>query len=232
MAILTGAQMITEARRDCVDTDTFDPAFIDNIYLTKINKYYLLWHQKIERRISRVTALASGYTIAGSVLFGDSNGSNLDWYEIVTVYRAPSDSATVGAPIEITRLDRVLRLQDSSPTEQAAITLVAFQRMGSAAVGAIGSWRVYVWPIPNVQNNLLVYVRRWPTVLAVGDTPDVTELGAYTISKLAAAEIAGMMGEDEAFIAHILRDVPDEIMTAMDIPRPPWRHAPMEERVA
>ena len=62
MAILLPAEMITEARRDCVDTDSVDPAFADAVYITKLNKYYYMWYEKMERRQQRLSATATGFT--------------------------------------------------------------------------------------------------------------------------------------------------------------------------
>src|SRR3989304_10066355 len=113
--------MITEARRDCVDTDSVDPAFADAVYITKLNKYYYMWYEKMEKRIKTQTATQNGLTLTIGVT--GANATPTNYFEIVRVMRGASASAVLGVPIEIRPLANILRLQDSTPTPQAAPTM-------------------------------------------------------------------------------------------------------------
>jgi hypothetical protein len=232
MAILLPSEMITAARRDCVDTDSVDPAFADAIYLTKLNKYYLMWSQKIEQRITVLTPTQSGLTYAASDATKTTTPVNI--FEIVEAHSTSGASVTLGTPLE-PRTASWIRHKQQGNTADAPIYYSA-TRAASAALASVGAWSVAIYPIYNGAGSVRIalYVRAWPALMAAADTapPDVTELGAYTISKLAAAEIAGMMGEDEAFIAHILRDVSDEIMSQMGVPRIGHKRPVREEQAA
>ena len=62
--------------------------------------------------------------------------------------------------------------------------------------------------------------------------PDETELAAFTISKLAAAEGASIFGEDADFIGNIVRDISDEVFEQLKMPRPGFVSPAQSERAA
>lgn len=235
MAILLPAEMITEARRDCVDTDSVDPAFSDAVYLTKLNKYYYLWYEKVERRTIPYGATATGLSFATGVFYAPTS-SKLNIFAIDRAYLAADGTSSLVFTGSLEIVDPAiinrLVLSDSVP---ATPTKISFHRELASSVSTIGNWRALVHPIPSAETTYVtIMARAWPALLtaASANPPDVTELAAYTISKLAAAEIAGMMGEDENFIGHILRDVSDEIMAQIGIPRPGFKPPSYEERAA
>jgi hypothetical protein len=225
---LTG--MIGQARIDCGDTDEIDPALTDDIYQSFINEYYLLWHQKVERRTSEVTPTDSGltYTTGVSVL----TTTPTDWIEIVEAYKVTGSGVVFGTPLEIMDPASILRMQASDPAPGTP-TRIAFTRLASSSTANVGKWRAFVHPIPDTTYYVGILARKWPVLLgSPTDTPDLTELEAYTVARLAAAKAAGIFGEDQEFIGNILRDVPDQILSQIGVPRPGLKAPPYEERAA
>jgi len=211
---LTG--MIGEARADCADTDPVDPAVDDSIYTTKINKYYLLTHARDEKRVAEMTATASGYTFAISEKV--KTGTPLNWFEVVQAFRVAAAGNVYGAPLSIRPVHEVLRLQSSSATPGTP-TIVGFTRHATSVAASIGKWDAYLHPIPDATCYVGLLVRAWPVLLSgSGDTPDLTELEAYTVAKLAAAEVAYILGEPER-AEWILRSVPDETLAHYGVAR-------------
>jgi hypothetical protein len=225
---LTG--IIGQARIDCADTDEVDPAVEDDIYTSIINEYYLLWHQKVERRTTEVSPTDSGLTFTAGLTVVTTTPT--DWIEIVEAYVVSAAGDVFGTPMEIVEPATILRLQQSDATPGTP-TRVAFTRIASSTTSDIGKWRAFVHPIPDATTYVGLLVRAWPTLLSSPtDTPDVTELEAYTIARLAAAKVAGIFGEDQEFIGNILRDVPDQILSQIGVPRPGLKAPQYEERAA
>lgn len=233
MAILLPAEIITQVRLDIADSDptTADRCFSDTDILAKINKYYLKWYEVMERRSGLLSATSSGLTFTAAQFLAVTTPT--DVFAIDRVMLAPSAGATAGPALPIYPEYRIQKMSEVSPTP-AAPRAVAFSRTSSGAVSTIGAWRVVITPPADATYYLALLCRRWPTLLTAGSTnpPDCTELGAYTIGKLAAAELAGIMGEDETYVRHILRDVPDEVAAEMGVQRPGLRPVPMKERAA
>lgn len=211
---LTG--MVGEARVDCADTDTVDPAADDSVYTAKINKYYLLTHARDEKRITEQTATQTGYSVTANTKV--MTGTPTNWYEIVQAFRVSAVGNVYGAPLAIRPVHEVLRRQDSESTTGTP-TIVGFARHAASTTASIGKWDAYLHPIPSATTYVGLLVRAWPTALsASGDTPDLTELEAYTVAKLAAAEVAYIFGEPER-AEWILRSVPDETLAHYGIHR-------------
>lgn len=226
---LTG--LIGQTRALYVDVDPVDPAHDDSVITARLNENYLLYSLKVEKRVTPQTATQSGFslTVANA---GIAESTPLNWYEVVEAYRAASAATAYGTPIEIVKVQDVLRLRASDPTPGIPAK-IAFTRLASASSANIGKWTAYAYPIPDQTYYAGTLVRAWPTELAsAADTPDLTELAAYTIARIAAAQLAAAVGEDETFIRHILAPIPDETLELMGMPRPGFRAPAEEERAA
>ena len=90
--------MIGQARLLAADFDEVDPALDDSIYTSLINRYYLLWFERVERRIANITA-ADAFTFAQS----DTNVTATDqtWFEIVAAFIGTNQGSAYGTPVEI-----------------------------------------------------------------------------------------------------------------------------------
>jgi hypothetical protein len=222
--------MIGQMRIYMADTDSNDPAMSDSICTSILNKWYYLWHERVERRLVSVTATASGFSFAQAATSATSTPTN--WYEIAEAYKASGVGVEYGAPLEIVPPTVLLRLQNSHTT-QGTVSKVAFMRPATALSASVGKWTCIVHPIPDAATYISLMVRQWPTALSIStDTPDVTELAAYTISKLAAAEGAAIFGEDAEFIGNMVRDIPDEVFEQLKMPRPGLISPTAQERAA
>ena len=208
--------MVGEARMDCADTDSVDPAVYDSIYTTKINKYYLLTHARDEKRIVEVSATDSGYTFTAALKV--KTGTPTNWYEISQAFRVSAVGSIYGTPLSIRPVHEILRRQSSESTAGTP-TIIGFTRHATATAASVGKWDAYVHPIPDATYYIGLLVRAWPALLVnSGDTPDLTELERYTVAKLAAAEVAYIFGEPERS-EWILRSVPDETLAHYGIAR-------------
>jgi len=230
MPFLPLSGIIGQMRVHMNDTDSNDPAMTDSVCTGLINKWYLQWHYGVERRITEVTATTSGYTFTSALK--SKVGTPTNWYEVVEAYRTSAAGNVYGVPLEIVKTSVIARLQNSDATP-AAVTRIAFSRGATASSGSIGKWTAYVHPIPDATYTIGLLVRQWPEELSAStDTPDITELGAHTIARLAAADGAAIFGEDREFIDNILRPIPDEIMAQIGMPRPGFKTQDSSERAA
>lgn len=221
--------IIDEVRIDLGETSLVDQAIDDDRIITKVNKYYILTHIRDEKRIARVTATASGYTFAANDTV--KTGTPTDWYEIVKAFRVASAGSVFGAPLEVVKVADILRLQSSDATPGTP-TRIAFARAATAVISDIGKHDAFLHPIPDVTTYVGLLVRAFPTLLvSPTDVPDLTDLEAYTVAKLAAAELVGIIGEPWR-VQEILRPVPDETLAHYGIPRVGYKPPPDPALVA
>lgn len=208
--------MIGEVRVDIADTDAVDPALDDSVITTKLNKYYLLTFARDTRRVVEQTATQTGYSFAQ----GDKvkTGTPTNWFEIAQAFRVSAVGSVYGTPLAIRPVHEVLRLQSSNST-QGTPTIIGFARHATNTAASVGKYDAYLHPIPDATTYVGLLVRAWPTLLsAANDSPDLTELEAYTICKLAAAECAVIFGEPER-AEWILKSVADETLASFGISR-------------
>lgn len=206
--------MIGQARMMAADYDEVDPALTDSIYTSLINKHLLLHGLSVDRRIDEVTATAAGLTFAQ----GDKSAyaTPTNWYEIVKAYLASGSGSTYGKPLDLIPMSELVALQDADTndagvTTQGEPTHAAFEQISGSMTNS-GRYIVRLWPVPNAVTYVGVLVRSWKTELSLDtDLPDITVLGSYTIARQAAADAAALFGEDQEFIANILRTVPEEL---------------------
>lgn len=225
---LTG--MLGQTRTLYADADSNDPALADSELTALLNEIYLFYSLKVEKRVSEFTANQAGFSFVAPAAV--ATGTETDWYEITQAYLAVDGDTLYGTPLEIVKVAEILRLQQSSPTP-GTITKVAFGRVASAITANIGPWKAYVHPIPDNDAYISTLVRAWPTALSSSlDTPDLSELAAYTVCAITAARAAAIIGEDQQFIENILATVPDETRELMGMPRPGFKAPMVEQRAA
>lgn len=215
--------MVWQARVDCADISEVNPAAEDEIYIAKLNKYVLLTFARDEKRVTEVTATASGYTFTSGLKA--VTGTPTNWFEIVEAFRVTAAGSVYGTPLEVCKVSDVLRLQSSDSTPGTP-RRIAFVRRATSVAANVGKYDAYVHPIPDATTYVGLLVRSWPDLLTDPNAiADLTALEQYTISKLAAAEVAYIFGEPER-AEWILRSLPDETLAHYGIPRVGYKPAP------
>lgn len=221
MAVLTKAQVLTQARILYVDSDTTDPANSDTIlgaiYDEKARQYLEL----VEPRYKRLSATASGLTLTGAY---NATTSAVNIAEIVSAfYDASGASTVVGTEMERVPMGEI----------QQSLQELNFD------VATGGNERPYRWNAVRVQTDtdadkgkwqfwlnqkhdnsagatlfVILHARLDPTDT---DPLDISEAGSYTLARIVAAEAARLIGEDQEFIAGILAPVREDILQKMNL---------------
>jgi hypothetical protein len=232
---LTLADIDTHAGILAAMTDTTDPPLTTAERYAIINELYLRWHEKIEQRFKN---LYGEFSIITGGFFVDGTSTNIA--EIDRAYAISSDSysasdAGMGNEVEVIDVSEMFELYKNAPDSQfiSAVlpTRIAFKRLQTDTEADIGKWRCYVYPKTIADATTLkisVSARVIPALLAGGtDQPDISDEARYTIARLAAARYAAVVGEDQEFIAEILRGVDEDVLASMgmsDLMKRPRSH--------
>jgi hypothetical protein len=216
--------IIGHARAFANDFDDVDPALNDDIYTALTNERLLLHGLSIDRRIDEVSALTAGLTFTAGLKVKLATPTT--WYEIVKAYLVSAAGDVYGKTLDLRPMAEIAQLQDDDTQDDGSVNTgepekVAFEQIATATSADSGRYNVRLWPVPDQTWYVGVLARSWKTELAsASDIPDVTPLGAYAIAREVAADAAAMFGEDQTFIAGILRLLPEEKAAIERIRRP------------
>lgn len=187
-----------------------DASVIDADLTTIINKWYMLWTDEVDPRITYLGGASFSDIIIGTGNYIFTPATSNVIADILEVkYEATSNSSIVGSPMERVTLTDMMRFLGTSQTVGVP-TKWALERLQSSATP--GGIRVWIYP-PNSVGSVYfsAQVRQWVTALSDGgDKMDVANPDAYRILLLASAELAWLIGKPADFITGILSEVGDK----------------------
>lgn len=222
------SDLIAEARRLVVDTSSTDPAAADAVYTARLNENYVRYCAVVDRRFQAMAATTSGaYMVAAqsSTTLTPTNIAEIG--QVFWTIGGPDESTPTSSNITLTPLERVswdyyIRtrgpLNTNLPDQAGTPEFYAVRRVATDTDANIGKWELGVWPPPGALSYFPMYVRLTPALLSSSsDKMDLSDEATWWVVRLAAADIANMIGEDDAFIARILAPVPQQILESMGV---------------
>lgn len=210
MAQLTGTLILAYARIDAQDTSTVNPGVTDAQGLILLNGILTAWFRNQESRASYLSATASGLTVNANSQTATSSATSIA--QVAEAYQATAVGTTqpTTPPLKLI-----------SPDEMRA----KYNDADGAFTGSSGSWThfawefekdtakviAYVYPVLNTNAYLLTKCVLHQQLAALGNTPDLSEVDGFYISKFLGAKIAKLCDRDDSFIQSILSEIPKEI---------------------
>lgn len=196
MAAPTLTTMMSNVRLYIQDTDTtVSASFTDAQLTTFINAALMWWYENNEKRVKRVTLIAD-WDLGVTQKDGDAT---CIYPEILQV------EVSVGGVTNILEPkpwgDIAYRQNSGFFAETGGALFYAAIKYGAAGVGAAAQnlWRFALYPIPDVNNNVLTgLVRDYPVALSAGaDICDVGDFEGKCIEIIASILAAPRMGRPE-----------------------------------
>jgi hypothetical protein len=199
---LSVANGILWMREMLQDTDTTLPGATDAEYLRGINDRYVSWHKLMEKRALRSTlvVLAANDFIVTSTLATAS--------DIQSCTRVVSANRT--AALERMEWNELRNLQDYDSTTGTPLRYAVFKDTTGE------TWQVATHPVPDAAYTLNAVHTAYPAVLTTSDTPILGDAEAYWVYRLAAADMASILGTPE-LAESIVAPIPEAVRGKMGV---------------
>jgi hypothetical protein len=210
-AALTLAEMIALAKVHLIDTDSGNPQFTDAQYTDDLNDEYGLWYQENNQRPAALTGANTFDAINVSTAGQAATSKTTKVLEFKRMYlESASGDFAVGPELEMTDIGLIAQLQQGDLTAGTP-KVAAVYKQQSASASSIGTWGLYLWPIPSGT----VYVSALATIApykldstVTTDRFDVTEAESRTIVARRAYRMASRNGRDESVLNAIAATLP------------------------
>lgn len=176
-----------------------------------INEAYVEWMATLQDRPRLLSAGTSGLVTSSGTRFYTLSVTTIR--EILGLFRSASGGSTV--PLGELEWLEPHEHQEEYEASQALATPAYWTawRLDAAATAAdVGKWSVGFHPTPTAADSYILRVLVEPTALSGStDKPDVTDVEAYALGRVAAARLALSMGRDDGFIAQLWQGVPERM---------------------
>lgn len=213
----TGTQILDYARNLAGDNDSSNYGVSASFALDMLNDILLVWSDSIHNRANRISATTSGLTFtAGQVVKTVTAG--VDMAAITSAHQSSSASINtpLSPPIEHIKPEEMSALIDDDGTGTAASTRQSSQDWQywsyEKTADEQDQFRVSVWPPRNATTYMTLVAPVRLSIAAIGNTPDVSPVHAYYISRILGWEIARYNEMPDQWCDRIVSRVPPEIM--------------------
>lgn len=215
-ASLTIIELIALFKQLLLQTDTVNPPMSSTEIANEINNAYAVWFHNFGQRMRHLNGtvtfgVVGPQAVAG--MTGTSNNANiLEFQHLFMDGTTSDDLGMYGAELEILGVNDVLALQQgdlvAGTPKYAAVAKLA------GTPGNVGSWGLWLYPIPDAAYYIAAMARVEPYQLdpsLPGDRLECTNAEARIVVSIAAGRTAERMRMPSSIVDAIWKTIPSDL---------------------